>query len=72
MPHDDPTASTSTARDGARTGTRLSDAITHAALAATMGNCDPAADLRGNDEYNTAMAGQMLKRAIRTAAARCA
>jgi carbon-monoxide dehydrogenase medium subunit len=33
--------------------------------------CDPAEDLRGDVEYKTAMAGEMVKRAIRTAAARC-
>ncbi len=36
-----------------------------------MAVCDPAEDLRGNPEYKTAMAGQMLKRAIAKAAARC-
>lgn len=33
--------------------------------------CNPAEDLRGDIEYKTAMAGEMVKRAIRTAAARC-
>ena len=34
--------------------------------------CDPAADLRGDEEYKRAMAGQMVQRALRTALARCA
>jgi carbon-monoxide dehydrogenase medium subunit len=33
--------------------------------------CEPAEDLRGDIEYKTAMAGEMVKRAIRAAAARC-
>jgi aerobic carbon-monoxide dehydrogenase medium subunit len=37
-----------------------------------MAICDPAEDLRGDVEYKTAMAGQMLRRAIVKAAARCA
>jgi carbon-monoxide dehydrogenase medium subunit len=32
---------------------------------------DPAADLRGDEEYKTAMAGEMTKRALRQAAERC-
>jgi aerobic carbon-monoxide dehydrogenase medium subunit len=34
--------------------------------------CEPAADLRGDEEYKRAMAGQMVQRALRTALARCA
>lgn len=43
-----------------------------AAAAAAEAVCDPAEDLRGDIEYKTAMAGQMVKRAIASAAARCA
>lgn len=32
---------------------------------------EPAADLRGDEEYKTAMAGEMTKRALRLAASRC-
>jgi carbon-monoxide dehydrogenase medium subunit len=53
-------------------GQPLSEATIDAAAAAAMAITDPAADLRGDVEYKTAMAGQMLKRAIRAAAARCA
>jgi carbon-monoxide dehydrogenase medium subunit len=42
-----------------------------AAAAAAMAICDPADDLRGDRDYKTAMAGQMLRRAIARAAARC-
>ena len=52
-------------------GKPLTETTIEAAAAAAMAACDPAADLRGDVEYKTAMAGQMLKRAIRAAAARC-
>ena len=51
-------------------GQPLSDTSINAAAAAAMAASDPAADLRGDVEYKTAMAGEMLKRAIRAAAAR--
>ncbi|HRQ59060.1 MAG TPA: xanthine dehydrogenase family protein subunit M [Azoarcus taiwanensis] len=35
------------------------------------GVVEPAADLRGDEEYKTAMAGEMTKRALRQAAERC-
>ncbi|MGB8600285.1 MAG: xanthine dehydrogenase family protein subunit M, partial [Burkholderiales bacterium] len=40
-------------------------------VAAVRSICTPAEDLRGNAEYKTAMAGEMTKRAILDAAARC-
>lgn len=52
-------------------GQALSDESINAAADAAMTACDPAEDLRGDVEYKTAMAGQMLKRAIRLAASRC-
>ena len=52
-------------------GQPLSDAAIDAAAAATMAITDPAEDLRGDRDYKTAMTGQMVKRAIRNAAARC-
>ena len=52
-------------------GQPLTDASIDAAAAAAMAAADPAADLRGDVEYKTAMAGQMVQRAIRAAAARC-
>jgi carbon-monoxide dehydrogenase medium subunit len=53
-------------------GQPLTEAAIDAAARAAMAACDPAEDLRGDVEYKTAMAGQMLRRAIRAAAARCA
>ncbi len=53
-------------------GQPLSNATIEAAAQAAMAVCDPAEDLRGDEEYKTAMAGQMVKRAIQAAAARCA
>jgi carbon-monoxide dehydrogenase medium subunit len=35
-----------------------------------MAICEPAADLRGDEEYKTAMAGQMVERALRLALSR--
>ena len=52
-------------------GRPLSDATIDAAAQAAMDACDPAEDLRGDRDYKTAMAGEMVKRAIRAAAARC-
>ncbi len=52
-------------------GRPLSDATVEAAAQAAMAVCDPAEDLRGDRDYKIAMAGQMVKRAIRAAAARC-
>jgi len=52
-------------------GQPLTDATVDAAAQAAMAICDPAEDLRGDRDYKTAMAGQMVKRAIRAAAARC-
>ena len=45
-------------------------AITEAARRA-MAICEPAPDLRGDEAYKTAMTGQMVERALRTALARC-
>lgn len=66
-----PMALRATAAEDALKGKPLGDATIEAAAAAAMAACDPAEDLRGSVEYKTAMAGQMLKRAIRAAAARC-
>ncbi len=52
-------------------GQPLTDATIDAAAQAAMAICDPAEDLRGDRDYKTSMAGQMVKRAIRAAAARC-
>ena len=41
------------------------------AAEAAMAVCEPADDLRGDAEYKTAMAGEMTRRAIAAAIARC-
>ncbi len=67
-----PMALRATAAEDALKGRPLSDAGIAAAAQAAMAACDPAEDLRGSVDYKRAMAGQMLQRAIRQAAARCA
>jgi carbon-monoxide dehydrogenase medium subunit len=57
--------------EAALLGKPLGDAAIDDAAAKAMAICDPAEDLRGDREYKTAMAGQMLRRAIVAAAARC-
>ncbi len=50
----------------------LDAAALDAAAAAVVAVCDPAEDLRGDIEYKTAMAAQMVKRALSKAWSRCA
>jgi len=67
-------AATALRADAAETallGNRLTEALITQAAAKVMEICDPAEDLRGDRDYKTAMAGEMFKRAIRKAAARC-
>jgi len=66
-----PTAIRVATAEDALLGQALTDASINVAAEAAMAACDPAEDLRGDIEYKTAMAGQMLKLAIRAAAARC-
>ena len=61
-----------TAAEDALRGQPLTDASMEPAAQAAMAACDPAEDLRGSVDYKRAMAGQMLQRAIRQAATRCA
>lgn len=65
-----PTALRAGDAEAALLGKPLDDASIDAAAQAAMAICDPAEDLRGDREYKTAMAGQMVRRAIRAAAAR--
>lgn len=67
-----PTALRAADAEQALIGQPLTDAAIDAAADAARAICDPAEDLRGDRDYKTAMAGQMVKRAIRAAAARCA
>jgi aerobic carbon-monoxide dehydrogenase medium subunit len=66
-----PQALRAKAAEQALLGKPLTDANVAAAAQAAMAICDPAEDLRGDREYKTAMAGQMVQRALRAAAARC-
>ncbi len=66
-----PMAIRALAAEAALMGQAVDDASLNAAAAAAMAVCDPAEDLRGDRAYKTAMAGQMVKRAIKAAAGRC-
>ncbi|MDM0113357.1 xanthine dehydrogenase family protein subunit M [Variovorax sp. J22R133] len=66
-----PTALRATDAEAALMGKPLDDAAIADAAAKASAACDPAEDLRGDREYKTAMAGQMVKRAIAKAASRC-
>ena len=57
--------------EAALLGHALDEAHISAATAAAIALCDPADDLRGDRAYKTAMAGQMLRRSLAKAAARC-
>jgi carbon-monoxide dehydrogenase medium subunit len=67
-----PTALRVEAAEQAVLGQALNAATLQAAADAATAACDPAEDLRGDIEYKTAMAGQMVKRALSKAWARCA
>ena len=66
-----PTALRAADAEVALLGKPLTEATIADAVAKACAICDPADDLRGDAEYKTAMAGQMVQRAIRKAAARC-
>jgi len=66
-----PTALRAQDAEQALVGKALTDATIAAAASKAMAICDPAEDLRGDREYKTAMAGQMVRRALAKAAARC-
>lgn len=65
-----PTALRAKDAEAALLGQPLTDAAITDAAAKAMAICDPADDLRGDRDYKTAMAGQMVQRALRQAAAR--
>lgn len=66
-----PTALRAEKAEQAVAGKALDDAALEAAAQAVIAICDPAEDLRGDVEYKTAMARQMIKRALTNALARC-
>lgn len=66
-----PTALRASDAEAALTGKPIDASTLEAVAQAVRAVCEPAEDLRGDIEYKTAMAGEMVKRAIRAAAARC-
>jgi len=60
----------SDAEDSLR-GKKLDDVAINEAARLAMSICDPVEDQRGSVEYKTAMAGEMTRRALRTAHSRC-
>jgi len=66
-----PTALRASDAESALIGKPLDETSIADASAKAMAICDPAEDLRGDRDYKVAMAGQMLRRAIAKAAARC-
>ncbi|MGO9444103.1 MAG: FAD binding domain-containing protein [Thiobacillaceae bacterium] len=52
-------------------GKPLSEATLQDAMGRARAICEPSDDLRGDAEYKTAMAGEMVRRAVARAAARC-
>ena len=66
-----PTALRANAAEDALRGKAFDDAAIDAAVAAARAICDPQEDLRGDVDYKTAMAGEMVRRALRKAASRC-
>jgi carbon-monoxide dehydrogenase medium subunit len=66
-----PTASRGEAAEAALVGHRVDDAAIAEAGRLAAEGCEPAADLRGDEAYKRAMAGQMVQRALRTALQRC-
>ncbi len=65
-----PTALKPTDAEAALTGKRIDEAAIEDAAQKAMAICEPAEDLRGDVEYKTHMAGEMLRRAIRQAVER--
>jgi carbon-monoxide dehydrogenase medium subunit len=66
------TALKAKAAEAALRGKTFDGAAVDEAARLAMGICDPAADLRGDAEYKTAMAGEMTRTALRSAHSRAA
>jgi aerobic carbon-monoxide dehydrogenase medium subunit len=66
-----PTALRAQSAEQALLGKPLSEATLNDAMDRAKAICDPSGDLRGDAEYKTAMAGEMVRRAVERAAARC-
>lgn len=59
------------AAEQALLGKPLSESTIQDAMEKARAVCDPSEDLRGDIQYKTAMAGEMLRRALLRAAERC-
>jgi carbon-monoxide dehydrogenase medium subunit len=67
-----PTALKAKQAEASLKGRTLDEAAMNEAARLAMEICDPVADQRGDAEYKTAMAGEMVQRALRTAYSRAA
>ncbi|MEY3696089.1 MAG: Carbon monoxide dehydrogenase medium chain [Pseudomonadota bacterium] len=66
-----PTALRATAAEQLMIGHEITSDLMDRVAESVRAICDPAEDLRGDAEYKTAMAGEMTRRAIAAAIARC-
>ena len=66
-----PTALRATAAEQLMIGYEITSDLMDRVAESVRAICDPAEDLRGDAEYKTAMAGEMTRRAIAAAIARC-
>lgn len=66
-----PTALRATAAEHLMIGQEITSELMDRVAESVRAICDPAEDLRGDAEYKTAMAGEMTRRAITAAIARC-
>ena len=67
-----PTALRARDAENALLGKSIDQAAIADAAARAMAICDPAEDLRGDRDYKIAMCGEMVRRALKRAASRCA
>jgi len=66
-----PTALRATAAEQLMIGHEITSELMDRVAESVRAICDPAEDLRGDAEYKTAMAGEMMRRAVAAAIARC-
>ena len=66
-----PTALRATAAEHLMIGHEITSELMDRVAESVRAICDPAEDLRGDAEYKTAMAGEMMRRAVAAAIARC-
>jgi len=66
-----PTALRATAAEQLMIGHEITSELMDRVAESVRAICDPAEDLRGDAEYKTAMAGEMMRRAVAAAITRC-